>query len=560
MASKPSVHAAEVPVAVQSDKAADSSAAVLSQEQEDATIAFHFKLPANGLALRSAAVIDGVPELRFDASPKVPTITEEDVATTLRLASEGKRPEFVYIGIPESHPFYGRQFKEYSPKWLRGTSVGDLLSEADWKMKGLHAGVQSNKEKTKFWSWQNKSNLEGLAIAIDFPKEQLNGSIFMSCELAKVEMNDLEIAFPEEPKMKIVDASSSLYTKYITDIYPSVAYYDEPLFLKMQELIKLILVAEWLTDKKGVKISKQWMEECTDKSNEPTQPIVVPSIHEAKEPPRMLVPPQPTEIRRPRSDVIVHTGEAELQREMAKHGLRRYYGWLDQGSKEMTWFDKDGVLVEKNESMKVVIKEEMKVGGHLSYQKTGWTSIPIPPGESLPELPLPKETHEDHATLFGTVTVDVTSDDNVNSKDGKEMKVTRTGHPPSELALMLPKITHTRTVKTCVDDYNMLYSHLDPNEPISVGVSPNVLSWSELFAETVPWPHIMHELPDSGEKSIMGIASGGVSAKHIPVKEEPRRATKFTGESERVDQYIRRGNTIGVQACREVIYGMLQLH
>ena len=54
---------------------AGADSAEVSCENEDA-IAFHFKLPATGLALRSAAVIDGVPELRFDASPKVPTMAK----------------------------------------------------------------------------------------------------------------------------------------------------------------------------------------------------------------------------------------------------------------------------------------------------------------------------------------------------------------------------------------------------------------------------------------------------------------------------------------------------
>ena len=68
----------------------------------------------------------------------------------------------------------------------------------------------------------------------------------MSCESAKVQKDEGEMMFPEKPKMKIVDASNSLYTKYISEIYPIVAYHDEPRFLKMQELI---VAAEWLTEK-----------------------------------------------------------------------------------------------------------------------------------------------------------------------------------------------------------------------------------------------------------------------------------------------------------------------
>ena len=226
--------------------------------KEDDGFAFHFTLPPDGLALRSVAIVDDVPEIRFDASHKVPTVTEEDVAIALRLALEGNRPEFFFITIPFGHPFYGRQFNQYKPQWLRGTSLGNLLFDADWIMKCLNVGARSNDEKSEFSGWQKTSQLEGLATALDFPKDNPPGSIIMSCKSAKVQKDDNEMVFPEEPKMKIVDASNSFYSKYITEIYPSIAYHDEPRFLKMQELIKLILAAEWLIEK-GVRVSKKWM-------------------------------------------------------------------------------------------------------------------------------------------------------------------------------------------------------------------------------------------------------------------------------------------------------------
>ena len=171
--------------------------------QEDGGIAFHFKLPASGLALRSVAIVDGVAELRFDSSPKVPTINEEDIATGFRLAVEGERPEFLYILIPPWHPFFGRQFKHYSPAWLRGTSVGDLLAEADWNMKCLHVGAKSNQTKSEFWSWQKKSHLDGLATRLDFPQDKPPGSVMMSCKSATVQKAENEMVFSEEPKMTI---------------------------------------------------------------------------------------------------------------------------------------------------------------------------------------------------------------------------------------------------------------------------------------------------------------------------------------------------------------------
>ena len=193
----------------------------LCSKEDDDGFASHFTLPPDGLALRSVAIVDDVPEIRFDASHKVPTIAEEDVAIALRLASEGNRPEFFFITIPFGHPFYGRQFNQYRPQWLRGTSVGNLLFDADWIMKCLSVGTRSNDEKSEFWGWQKTSQLEGLATRLDFPKDaNPPGSIKMSCESAKVQQCENEMVFPEEPKMKIVADTNSLYSKYISDCLP----------------------------------------------------------------------------------------------------------------------------------------------------------------------------------------------------------------------------------------------------------------------------------------------------------------------------------------------------
>ena len=153
--------------------------------KEDDGFTFRFTLPSDGLALRSVAIVDDVPEIRFDASHKVPTITEEDVAIALRLASEGNRPEFFFIWADLDHPFYGRQFNQYKPQWLRGTSVGKLLFDADWSMKCLCIGARSNDEKSVFWGWQQTSQLEGLATMFDFRKTTFHMALRSLCPASR---------------------------------------------------------------------------------------------------------------------------------------------------------------------------------------------------------------------------------------------------------------------------------------------------------------------------------------------------------------------------------------
>ena len=484
-----------------------ADSADVSCENEDA-ISFHFNLPATELALRSISVINSVPELRFDASPKVPTITEEDVATICRLASEETRPEFLYVRIPESHPFYGRHDKNYCPKCLQRTSMGVTLYEADYIIKCLLIGMQSNKEKTKFWSWQKKSNLDGLATVVNFPKDKSPGSVFMSRESARKEKNQNEIAFPQEPKI-VVD-SNLLYSKYII-------YHNKTLFHKMPKLIKLSLSAEWLKEEK---ISPRWMMTFT---SEPSYYGVITSQNQTKEAPTTLIPPQSTDIRRPMTQMTEKTVEEYQNRSLVKQGQHQLYGWLDHS--EIVWYDEDG---------KGDVKHEMAIGGDPPLRVTGRGSFLIPSDAATDvdcntsvtkQKPILQNSHKEFTGPSGSsMSVDVTRDDNDNKKDGKETKESKRLHPPPHLSSQVPKITHTTTVKEIVDDYMCVHRHLAPYGPIRA--------------------------------NSLGLCKE-VSAREIPVNVEQRKPTRSNGETRRVDQYFHRGSTTGIQAQRDVIHGML---
>ena len=534
--------------------------------KEDDEFAFHFTLPPDGLALRSVAIVDDVPEIRFDVSHKVPTITEEDVAIALRLASEGNRPEFFFITIPFWHPFNGRQFNQYKPQWLRGTSVGKLLFDADWNMKCLSVGARSNDEKSEFWSWQKTSLLEGLATTFDFPEDDIpyGSTIVMSCESAKVQKDENEMVFPEEPKMKIVADTNSLYSKYITEIYPSVAYHDEPRFLKMQELIKLILAAEWLIEKR-VRVSKKWMMEHTAKSRAVEKAIEGGTESHQKKvrsPPKEMIPPQPATVKVPSSDVSVKTLEAEQYRRLGKCGVGLRYGWHDSVSKEMVMFDENGELCLRQQSLKMVGNHHVTVEGQPTKEGSIWLSLPLPlsiPTPLMTELEnqdvkqlLPQDCHQKITGTFGHMLVDVTVDDTAISKDGAKLKVEKTIQPCPPLAL--PQQKQTTSIKASVDDYNLLFGHMDPNQPICPEIpglceeiTPSVKSWNELFNETVPRPHVW-QMPYIGVGE--PVADCGVTTHGFRVKEEPRVRTKVVQSSETpwVDQYKKYGSQLAVRA------------
>ena len=419
-------------------------------------IVFQFKFPTKGLSLRSVSIED-VPTLTFDASnpSHLPTLTEEDVAVVARLVTEGKRPEFYYIGFPPLHPFFGRQYKAYRPQWLRGTSVGDLQSEADWTMKCLGIGARSNDDKTEFWGWEKTSKLTGLATALDFFKDKPSGSVIMSCKSVEVEKTDKTLTFVGEPAMTIKSDDSSSYTDYITTHYDSIAYHDEPLFLKMKELIKLILAMEWLIKEQGVKFNNKWMTERTQQKN----PLSTKAI-----------------------EIVDTTATENLL----------------------------NVFAER---------------------------FPIPPNETQKIM-----------TPLGSVQLDI------NSKIEK----TETGCI-IEITKSTPDlpIEETITIRASTNDYNMLYEGFDLKQPIAISsgdlIVPDVSTWSELFAETVPRPTLWI-FPYDGD----GIATftGGVSTQNIPVNTRvpiSQPVKNVSEESTKVvhNQYVMGGNKVQVKGSTE---------
>ena len=429
----------------------------LEKSREEGGYAFNISLPS-GLALREVAVdSDGVPLFRLEAaSPNTPAITEEDIAVLARLAEEGKRPEFYFKRIPPWHPFHGRQYKYYSPLWLRGTSVGEILYRADWEMKCLHIGAKSNDSKSAFWAREKTSNLEGLATRFDFPEDNPPGSIIMSCKSVKVQEGESELVFPDEPQMEIKDASNSGYSKYITDIYDAVAYYDEPDFLKIREIVKLILALEWLK-KKGVKLSRKWMMNCTRKPRKPSKAISIQRVPE----------------------VVNSKSQIDVQEHFQ--------------SKHLQIDDDYAITMETKVEKKTVTKR----GDRLKVKHTETFSSP-----------------EAEKTL--TIA-------------GKASTVER--------------------------DFNWLYKGYKPTMPIAIDpnsdriIKPYVRSWSELFAETVPWPHTWQS-PYSGDGE--PAAAGGVSTRSIPTVSVPHTSAVRTKATTSSSQYQLNGQ--GQLEARATVY------
>ncbi len=172
-------------------------------EYEDG-LAFRFEMPKEDLSLRGVCIEDGVPTLLFSVAKKVPTIVEEEVAMCIRLSQENKRPEFSYKRFLPDHPLAGtgRHFKQYKPLYTRRTSIGETLAEIDWQMKCLTVGVRSDKNKEKFWSWTDTSNVDSLASYENFERDpSKDGGVYMKCKGVSVYEDANQIFFQGEPEM-----------------------------------------------------------------------------------------------------------------------------------------------------------------------------------------------------------------------------------------------------------------------------------------------------------------------------------------------------------------------
>lgn len=427
-----------------------------------------------------------------------------------------------------------RFFKYYSPAWLQQTAVGELLAEADWDMKCLSLGAKTNEDKTVFKSRSQSTQLKNLAAAVDFPSEEVASSIIMSCDLAKVQKDDNEIKFLEEPKIVITDGCSSLYSKYISQNYQSVAYYDEPRFLKMQELIKLILAVEWLYNEKGVRVNEEWMMKHTSKA------LTADAPSTRKEPPNKMVP-KPAAFKPPSSDVTVKSWELELYRTFSKKCIgEQRFGYYDDAT--MIAFKEDGTQCPPQKYLNCCIEyhstalpeSKVKVYFPMSLQPTEFR-------DKVLKL-LPKKLHRE-------ITFPMAFDD---LTEESEMELTQS----LQLSPLPLEETLTITVSTgelfTSEDPNML---IQPEIPgVREAIFPDVKSWDELISErTVPIPCMWQQ----GTRK--PAAMGGVSTCDFRVEERSSRKMPAHKETPWKDNYKKRGHILVVRAQHVTAQGSIRL-
>ena len=200
-------------------------------------------------------------------------------------------------------------------------------------MKCLMVGARSNKEMTNFKAWEKTSKLEGFASTLDFFDDEnpTSQSVFMSCG-----EEEEELWFVGEPHMKIDAGPCKSYSEYITAILDSIAYYDEPVLLKMREVPKLILVAEWLK-KHDVPISESWMNE-----NIQPKPEVVKDLQQRqrKHPSvRELEPMLKTLVEKPRPTTLPHIsfGSSEIHVDRVQVLDDHLIEWKDTRKVKIPW-------------------------------------------------------------------------------------------------------------------------------------------------------------------------------------------------------------------------------
>ena len=460
--------------------------------------------PSGGRTLRSVAIVHGVPEIRFDQCDHTPSLTEDEVAAVCRLVSEGKRPQFTFFGIPLGHPFFGRQYKHYDPPWLNGTALGELLFEVDWKMKCLNIGLQTDQAKSVFFSREKFSKTKGLATCLDFDSLGTDGSIFLSSEDVPVELYDDELVFNADPKLSINADFSPNYSKYISRVLPQIAKYDEPIFTKLQEVLKMLLAAEWLRDK-GIEMSEKWMQNATRNAGKKqlattdNRPCTV-ECHDLSTNPSCSPPNEYITSL----DVSPNEEEAKNCRRVVASSGGIWYGWQDEGGGEMVQFTEGGELCAEIKSERMSITQYVMVDGE-KMSTADWLVNGNSFSKTQPELDL--TCHEcsemvkvvetrDHASRETTVTLDI--------------------YPGTKMVTV---------IRASAKDLNTVYKDLPTG-------FEEVESWNDLFDQTVPWPRVWLISRDGAGLLSVG---GGVRTDTLrAVPEKPR-----DGEHSRrkADQY-----------------------
>jgi hypothetical protein len=319
-------------------------------------------------------------------------------------------------------------------------------------------------------------------------------------------MADNEIIFPKEPKMKIANNLRPLYSQYITDMYESVGYYDEPKLLKMQELIKLILAVEWLYKEKGVRMNQEWIMHHTSKSKKNA------SYLDLKEPPTKMIP-RPPVFKAPSSDVAVYDSRLGVYKACVNKVMgERRWGYYDYQSTSVITFKADGTPCppQKVHNYRSTMLPEGKVRFH---------SLTVAEFREM----IAKSLCQDIALRLAAVTEESES----------ELEY----QPSRELAI--PQL------KTAIATDCKLFADKDLTWPEIPGMcdETDVKSREKLIDDwTVPIPCVFAQ----GEWKPS--AWGGISTFDIPVEEKPRQAIPAHKETEWKDNCKKRGHKLVVRA------------
>jgi hypothetical protein len=352
----------------------------------------------------------------------------------------------------------------------------------------------------------------------------------MSCDHIRIQKHEDKIVFLGEPKMKIETGTSLLYSKYITEKLPSIAYHDEPRFLKIQEFIKLYFGVRWLYNGKKVQANKEWVAMHTSSGVDAQL-----KLGARNEPPVKMIP-RPPVFQPPSSDV--EPWVVEMSRSLMKKVEPRY-GYLDARSSSMITFKGDGTPYPPEKCWSWSFKFSSNA---LPVEIRSQCHLPVmlcDPAACKEKLLLSNGVSSDPLSI---VTTD--SEEKMEFKVTKTIKALQPSHP-----LALFPLEETMTMS--LNNSPPLCSG-DPNQVIETVIrgkrrviTPDVTSLDELIDKcTVPIPYMCIESDGIG----LPAARGGVSTRNIdvrvekPVLQAQRTATNKSGN------FIGGLDSIGVRA------------
>mmetsp|Transcript_7921 Transcript_7921/g.14917 ORF Transcript_7921/g.14917 Transcript_7921/m.14917 type:complete len:1036 (-) Transcript_7921:84-3191(-) len=228
---------------------------------------------------------------------------------------EGCEPSFSLDPVEKalSKEVRKQQLKKYEPEWLEGTSLGEVMFQADYHLKELSMG-------------EVEQPIIGMKSCLDLSwhgekKEEWCGREWFTVQKAEVQLSEDRVLIPHvklgvEAREQYLGLSGLIDKKITEADHPLVKYADDfthffdliaerkSVINQLREVAKACVLAKYLTEA-NIELDDTWFDLANDSSSIPTGPRVIPQLWNERFSTKISVKDGEIEAVDPESDVSV---------------------------------------------------------------------------------------------------------------------------------------------------------------------------------------------------------------------------------------------------------------